>query len=231
MVCDRFYHSGIVYSAAKQNRSLSLSWAKAPEAGLPRPDVVLFLDLDEEVARRRGGWGGEVYEKGEMQRRVRELFWGLSMGDLGNTVAGTGGGGAGAAADASSGAASIATSGGGGGGGSGSSGGGGGGKSLSRRDSAGVGGGRLGNGGVGVGVGVAAGISGGGSNNGGGPGPGPGPGFGGEDGEFRQEEEDIQIVDAALGVEDLSDRVWEVVLPRLEAVERGEVGSVVRVVR
>ena len=83
IICDRFYHSGIVYSAAKQLPSLSLSWAKAPEVGLPRPDMVLFLDLDEEVARGRGGWGGEVYEKGEMQRRVRELFWGLSMGDLG----------------------------------------------------------------------------------------------------------------------------------------------------
>ena len=44
--------------------------------------MVLFLDLEESVARQRGGWGGEVYEKGEMQRRVRELFWGLSMGDL-----------------------------------------------------------------------------------------------------------------------------------------------------
>ena len=217
MVCDRFYHSGIVYSAAKQNPALSLSWAKAPEVGLPRPDVVLFLDLEEEVARRRGGWGGEVYEKGEMQRRVRELFWGLSMGDLGNAVAGGGGSGSGAAntgggsagggagTNAATNAANInaggiSGSGGGGGGGLG-------GKSI-RRDSGGVGGRLLGNGSV-----------------------GGGPGFGGEDGEFRQEEEDIQIVDADLGVEELSDKVWEVVLPRLEAVERGEVGGVVRVVR
>lgn len=210
MVCDRFYHSGIVYSAAKQNPALSLSWAKAPEVGLPRPDVVLFLDLEEEVARRRGGWGGEVYEKGEMQRRVRELFWGLSMGDLGNAVAAGSGSGSGGATNASSGsvtnaatnAANINA-----GGISGSGGGGLGGKSI-RRDSGGVGGRLLGNGSV-----------------------GGGPGFGGEDGEFRQEEEDIQIVDADLGVEELSDKVWEVVLPRLEAVERGEVGGVVRVVR
>lgn len=215
MVCDRFYHSGIVYSAAKQNPALSLSWAKAPEVGLPRPDVVLFLDLEEEVARRRGGWGGEVYEKGEMQRRVRELFWGLSMGDLGNAVAAGSGSGSGAAntgggsagggpgTNAATNAANINA-----GGISGSGGGGGlGGKSI-RRDSGGVGGRLLGNGGV-----------------------GGGPGFGGEDGEFRQEEEDIQIVDADLGVEELSDKVWEVVLPRLEAVERGEVGGVVRVVR
>ncbi|KAH9998571.1 thymidylate kinase-domain-containing protein [Xylariaceae sp. FL0662B] len=171
IICDRFYHSGIVYSAAKNNKALSLSWAKAPEVGLPRPDVVLFLDLEEPVARARGGWGGEVYEKGEMQRRVRDLFWGLSMGDLGSAVGtasnSSGAGGAGGA----------------------------GGKTL-RRD----------------------------------------PGQNGardaaEEGEFRQEEEDIQIVDADLGVEELSEKVWELVLPRLEAVERGEVGKTVRVVR
>ncbi|RYO99520.1 hypothetical protein DL763_001431 [Monosporascus cannonballus] len=188
VICDRFYHSGIVYSAAKQLPSLSLSWAKAPEVGLPRPDVVLFLDLEEAVARRRGGWGGEVYEKGEMQRRVRELFWGLSMGDLGSSSSGNGS--------------------------SGGNGGGGGGKntkgpSSSRRES-------NANAAAGGGVGGVGGV---------------GEEDGEEDGEFRQEEEDIQIVDADMGVEELSGKVWEVVLPRLEAVERGEVRSTVRTVR
>lgn len=169
IICDRYYHSGIVYSAAKENPSLPLSWAKAPEVGLPRPDLVLFLDLEERVARERGGWGGEVYEKGEMQRRVRELFWGLSMGDV-------------------SGAAGL-------------------GKGKSRHE-----------------------------NGGSGADGGPDGGEGGlkphgEKGEFRQEEEDLQIVDADMGVEELSEKVWEHVLPRLEAVERGEVGERVRVVR
>lgn len=67
----------MVYSAAKQNPSLPLSWARAPEVGLPRPDVVVFLDLTQEEAAARGGWGEERYEKGEMQRRVREGFEGL----------------------------------------------------------------------------------------------------------------------------------------------------------
>ncbi|KAL6849077.1 Thymidylate kinase [Amphichorda felina] len=77
VVSDRYFHSGIVYSAAKNNPSLSLSWARAPERGLPRPDMVVFLDLTPEEASRRGGWGGEVYERAEMQKRVRELFRGL----------------------------------------------------------------------------------------------------------------------------------------------------------
>ncbi|KAJ6784416.1 hypothetical protein PWT90_10486 [Aphanocladium album] len=77
IVCDRYSHSGMVYSAAKGNPSLGLAWARAPDVGLPRPDRVVFLDLDEETARARGGWGDEVYEKAEMQRQVRRLFGAL----------------------------------------------------------------------------------------------------------------------------------------------------------
>ncbi|KAI0871345.1 thymidylate kinase-domain-containing protein [Hypoxylon argillaceum] len=185
VICDRFYHSGIVYSAAKQLASLSLSWAKAPELGLPRPDMVLFLDLEEAVARSRGGWGGEVYEKGEMQRRVRELFWGLSMGDLGTAVS-------------------------------------------TNKAAGGAAGGGTGNGG-GKGPSAARGPFGNGSNS---SNARDREAAGAEtEGEFRQEEEDIQIVDADLGVEELADKVWEVVRGRLEAVERGEEGRTVRTVR
>lgn len=76
LICDRYYHSGVVYSAAKHNPSLNLSWALAPERGLPCPDLVLFLDLDEETAKARGGWGNEIYEREEMQKRVKKLFKG-----------------------------------------------------------------------------------------------------------------------------------------------------------
>ena len=77
IVCDRYYYSGMVYSAAKYNPTLSLDWARAPDVGLPRPDVVVFLDLEPEEAEKRGGYGDEKYEKKEMQQRVRELFLGL----------------------------------------------------------------------------------------------------------------------------------------------------------
>ncbi|KXJ93432.1 thymidylate kinase-domain-containing protein [Microdochium bolleyi] len=176
IICDRYYHSGIVYSAAKQLPSLSLSWARAPEVGLPRPDLVLFLDLEESVARSRGGWGGEVYERGEMQRRVRELFWGLSMGDLSSSKSKSG-----------SGRKTSETT------------------TAAQTDTAAATGGNV------------SGIPGGTGST--------------MVHEFRQEEEDIQIVDANLGVEELSDKVWSVVIPRVEAVERGEVGRTVRVVQ
>ncbi|KAK4090580.1 hypothetical protein Purlil1_5252 [Purpureocillium lilacinum] len=78
ILCDRFHLSGIAYSAAKRNPSLPLSWAAAPEKGLPRPDLVLFLDLDERAARARGGFGDERYEREAMQARVRDIFRGMA---------------------------------------------------------------------------------------------------------------------------------------------------------
>ena len=160
VLCDRYYYSGIVYSAAKQNPSLSLTWARHPEVGLPRPDLVLFLDLDEERARARGGWGGEVYEKAGMQKRVRDLFWGLSLGKLDLVKEGEGEG-----------------------------------------DGGGV-------------VVVEA----------------PQPDETGvmREVSFRQEEEDLVVVDAGGSVEDVAEEVWRIVRPRVEAVERGELGRGVR---
>ena len=74
VVVDRYYYSGVVYSAAKEKDGLTLEWCKAPDVGLPKPDVILFLDIDAESARLRGGFGGERYEKEEVQKRVRDLF-------------------------------------------------------------------------------------------------------------------------------------------------------------
>ena len=74
VVIDRYYYSGIVYSAAKGKPSLSMLWARQPDIGLPRPDAVVFLDISPEKAQERGGFGEEKYETKEMQRRVRALF-------------------------------------------------------------------------------------------------------------------------------------------------------------
>ncbi|KAJ4286875.1 Thymidylate kinase [Collariella sp. IMI 366227] len=138
VLCDRYYHSGIVYSAAKQNPSLTLSWARAPEA------------------RLRGGWGGEAYERAEMQRRVRELFWGLSMGKIdAATVVETGG------------------------------------EEGPREE-------------VAVGLPATTGLV-----------------LAGREYRFRQEEEDLHVVDASSSVEEVAEEVWKVVRARVEAVEKG----------
>lgn len=79
VVIDRYYYSGIVYSAAKGRKDLSLQWAREPEIGLPRPDICLFLDISTEEQAKRGGFGYEKYETSAMQERVRELFYKLQL--------------------------------------------------------------------------------------------------------------------------------------------------------
>ena len=64
----------MVYSAAKENLTLDLQWARQCEVGLPRPDLVVFLDLEPEDAEKRGGFGAEKYEKKIFQDRVRAQF-------------------------------------------------------------------------------------------------------------------------------------------------------------
>jgi len=71
IICDRYAFSGCAFSAAK---GLPYDWCWAPDIGLPAPDIVLFLDVSPEVAKSRGGYGEERYEKEDLQRRVREVF-------------------------------------------------------------------------------------------------------------------------------------------------------------
>lgn len=93
VVCDRYAFSGIAYSCAKVRRcwpttwqlsfpypsspllqGLSYDWCRAPDAGLPSPDLTIFLSLSPEAAAQRGGYGEERYEAVTMQTRVRQTF-------------------------------------------------------------------------------------------------------------------------------------------------------------
>jgi dTMP kinase len=74
VIIDRYFYSGCVYSAAKDNPTLSLAWSRHPEVGLPRPDGVVFLEISPEEAAKRGGFGEERYENERLLGRVRELF-------------------------------------------------------------------------------------------------------------------------------------------------------------
>ncbi|KAL3423120.1 thymidylate kinase [Phlyctema vagabunda] len=78
IICDRYYYSGMIYSAAKDNPALSIQWARGPEVGLPRPDMVVFLNLSPEEAAKRADFGDEKYETSQMQKRVQELYQDLA---------------------------------------------------------------------------------------------------------------------------------------------------------
>ena len=72
VIIDRYVYSGVAFSAAKL--SLSLSWCKQPDIGLPRPDMVCFLDVSKEVAMKRANIAGEEYNLTEFQRKLRENY-------------------------------------------------------------------------------------------------------------------------------------------------------------
>lgn len=78
VICDRYAFSGIAFSASKVTPTgdalLPFEWCRSPDVGLPAPDLVIFLDITPEVAKRRGGYGQERYEEEEMQLRVRKNF-------------------------------------------------------------------------------------------------------------------------------------------------------------
>eukprot|EP00927_Polykrikos_kofoidii_P049961 TRINITY_DN43932_c0_g1_i1.p1 TRINITY_DN43932_c0_g1~~TRINITY_DN43932_c0_g1_i1.p1 ORF type:complete len:285 (-),score=51.12 TRINITY_DN43932_c0_g1_i1:170-1024(-) len=71
IVCDRYAFSGVAYSSAK---GLDLAWCQSPDRGLPLPDGVFFLHVDEKVGASRAGFGDERYENANMQARVRAQF-------------------------------------------------------------------------------------------------------------------------------------------------------------
>jgi thymidylate kinase len=70
LVVDRYAYSGVAYSAAKGLAGMDAAWCKAPDAGLPAPDLVVYLELDNAAAAARAGFGGERYEKAEFQDKV-----------------------------------------------------------------------------------------------------------------------------------------------------------------
>ena len=75
LVVDRYSFSGVAYSAAKKN--MDLEWCWNPEIGLPKPDAVFFLHLEEQDILRRGGFGEERYERISFQRKVLNNYLAL----------------------------------------------------------------------------------------------------------------------------------------------------------
>ena len=71
VLVDRYAYSGVAFTAAK---GLDLEWCKNPDRGLPQPDLVLQLNISEDIAKNRGGFGEERYEKVQFQREVRKHY-------------------------------------------------------------------------------------------------------------------------------------------------------------
>lgn len=84
VVCDRYYFSTAAYQGAAGRVGIPVVLAVAEKiAKFERPDLVVLLDLDPEVARRREGIRNDrVESKGlAYQKRVRAGFLRLARGD------------------------------------------------------------------------------------------------------------------------------------------------------
>ncbi|NXS14058.1 KTHY kinase, partial [Neodrepanis coruscans] len=55
--------------------NFSLNWCKQPDVGLPKPDVILFLQLSPKEAAERGDFGHERYESSAFQEKVLQSFY------------------------------------------------------------------------------------------------------------------------------------------------------------
>jgi dTMP kinase len=71
VIMDRYAYSGVAYSTAK---GLEWDWCRAADAGLPKPDAVIFLDLSLDEQSKRAGWGKERFERTEFQEHVARAY-------------------------------------------------------------------------------------------------------------------------------------------------------------
>ena len=55
-------------------QGLNLQWCKNPDKGLPKPDLVIYIDLTVDELMKRAGFGGEIYEKPEFQQEVGKAY-------------------------------------------------------------------------------------------------------------------------------------------------------------
>ena len=92
LIVDRYAFSGVAYTHAKVLslcsfryelflQGLDLDWCRAPDAGLPAPDLVLYLHGDAAMLRSRAEYGDERYEKDAFQSKVRNAYNALRVSE------------------------------------------------------------------------------------------------------------------------------------------------------
>lgn len=79
VVVDRYYHSNIVYGTAA---GLDRRWLEGLDDGLPRPDLVIVLDIPPAESFRRKAAGRDRFESDMgLLKRVRFLYLHEAVGD------------------------------------------------------------------------------------------------------------------------------------------------------
>ena len=72
LILDRYAYSGVAYTAAKSG--FDIEWCKQCDTGLPKPDLVCFMDTKLLDASNRKDFGEERYESVAFQQQVYANF-------------------------------------------------------------------------------------------------------------------------------------------------------------
>ena len=79
ILMDRYFYSGIAFTAAK---GVDLEWCSSTDKGLPQPDMIIYLyvkESDIEKITKRGDFGKEIYETTCFQKKVLSIYNQLHM--------------------------------------------------------------------------------------------------------------------------------------------------------
>ncbi|XP_041353757.1 thymidylate kinase-like isoform X2 [Gigantopelta aegis] len=71
VVIHRYVASGVAYGTAMD---LPVKWCFQPNIGVPKPDLVVYLELSADAASKRRGYGEERFEKEKIQQQVAKNF-------------------------------------------------------------------------------------------------------------------------------------------------------------
>ncbi len=69
---DRYAYSGVAYTSAKSG--FDVDWCKQCDRGLPKPDLVCFMDTKATSMASRADFGDERYETTDFQKLVYNNF-------------------------------------------------------------------------------------------------------------------------------------------------------------
>ena len=72
VICDRYIYSGVAYGF--KEGVADRRWLESLDEGLPRPDVVFYLNVGVDDIKARSGFGDELYEKESLQFQAKRMF-------------------------------------------------------------------------------------------------------------------------------------------------------------
>ncbi|XP_035277695.1 thymidylate kinase-like [Anguilla anguilla] len=72
LVVDRYTFSGVAFTSAKPG--FGIEWRRSPDVGLPKPDLVVYLQVSPAVAAQRGEFRAERCETSDLQKSVLRRF-------------------------------------------------------------------------------------------------------------------------------------------------------------